>query len=381
MINEKQIYFDYNSTTPIDERVLDSLLTASSNYFGNSGSKHNLGHLSDKLVLEARTKLASLINCSSNEIIFTSGATESINLGIQGFVKRNSGRGNHVITVATEHKVVLETYKELEKIGFEVSILHVDSEGNINLDELKRTLSNKTILVSIMLVNNETGVIHPIKEIAEIVHNGGAYLLTDATQAVGKIDVDVQELGVDLLAFSGHKFYSPKGIGALYIRTGLSVSPILYGGAQEGNLRSGTLNVPSIIAFGRACEIAKLEMKKIENNVKILRDLLEKELLQIDGSYINGNLKSRIFNVTNICFPGQDARVIIGRLRDISVSNGSACNSLIDQPSHVLTAMGVCNDDAFASIRFSLGKYNTIAEVNYVAERIKEITSKIICDA
>jgi len=227
-----------------------------------------------------------------------------------------------------------------------------------------------------MFVNNETGVINPIHEIAKLVHEKGSFLLTDATQAVGKINVNVQELDVDLLALSGHKFYAPKGTGALYIKPGISIIPIQFGGGQEMNLRSGTLNVPSIAAFGEACEIAQLEMNENEVYIKKLRDLLEYKLLKVEGSYIHGDIEKRIFNVTNICLPGEDARVLIGRLSNVSLSNGSACNSRIDKPSHVLTAMGISTEDALCSLRFSLGKFNTVDEVNDVVDRIYKITSK-----
>jgi len=372
----KHIYFDYNSTTPIDERVLDRLMYVSRNYFGNSGSKHKAGNYSDKLVSEARSKLASLISCNPSNLFFTSGSTESLNLGIQGFVKSHSAKGKHIVAVTTEHKAVLETYKELENLGFDVSYLSVDSKGNIDFDELDKLILPSTILVSIMFVNNETGVINPIHEIAKLVHEKGSFLLTDATQAVGKINVNVQELDVDLLALSGHKFYAPKGTGALYIKPGISIIPIQFGGGQEMNLRSGTLNVPSIAAFGEACEIAQLEMNENEVYIKKLRDLLEYKLLKVEGSYIHGDIEKRIFNVTNICLPGEDARVLIGRLSNVSLSNGSACNSRIDKPSHVLTAMGISTEDALCSLRFSLGKFNTVDEVNDVVDRIYKITSK-----
>lgn len=375
--NNKNIYVDYNSTTPIDSRVLDAMLPFLKENFGNSSSTHHFGQIINKSVKQAREQIAHFINSDSNEIIFTSGATEAINIALKGIAESYTGKGKHIITVSTEHKAVIDTCKELERKGFEVTFLPVKENGLVCLDVLEQSIRLDTILVSVMYVNNETGIIQPIKKIASLAHKKGALFMTDATQALGKIDIDVDELGVDLLCFSGHKMYAPKGIGALYIRRSgnkVNLTPQIHGGGHEIGLRSGTLNVPGIIALAKACEIAGQEMEENETIIFELRNKLESELLKLQNTSLNGDLAKRIYNTTNICFQGQDANVLIGRMRNIAVSNGSACSSAIFEPSHVLKSMGLSNDDAFASLRFSLGKYNTMEEVAIVIEKIKELT-------
>ncbi len=367
-------YLDYNATAPIDPRVLDAMLPFLKENFANPSSTHQFGRSTNNSVIQSRKLIADFINADVKEVVFTSGATEAINIAIKGIAESYSHKGNHIITVATEHKAVLDTCKDLERKGFEVTYLPVQSNGLIDLKELENSLNPETILVSIMYVNNETGVIQPIKEIANILRQKDVFFMTDATQAVGKIDIDVQHLGVDLLCFSGHKIYAPKGIGALYVKKGLNISAQTHGGGHEQGLRSGTLNVPGIIALAKACEIAMNEMPENSKNISILRNKLETELLKLSNAILNGDSENRIFNTSNICFKGQDANVLIGRMKNIAVSNGSACTAAVVEPSHVLKAMGLNNDDAFASLRFSLGKFNTDQDIENVIKTLKELT-------
>lgn len=370
----KYIYLDYNSTTPIDPRVLDSMLPFLKDNFANPSSTHIFGQSINEKVKQARELIADFINAESNELIFTSGATEAINIAIKGVAEGNSSRGKHIITVSTEHKAVLDTCKDLESKGFEVTYLPVQSSGLIDLAEIQKVIRHDTILVSVMHVNNETGVMQPIKEIALVAHEKGALFMTDATQGVGKIEINVDDLGIDLLCFSGHKMYAPKGIGALYVRNKTKLSPQIHGGGHEQGLRSGTLNVSGIIALAKACEIASEEMDLNKRNISELKDKLETEFLKLPNTSLNGDSENRIFNITNICFKGQDANVLIGRMKNIAVSNGSACSSAVVEPSHVLKAMGLSDDEAFASLRFSLGKYNSIEDIETVIGKIKELT-------
>jgi len=375
MVGYKQIsYLDYNSTTPIDPRVLDVMLPFLKDNFANPSSTHHFGQSINEMVKQAREQIADLINAEPNELIFTSGATEAINIALKGVAENYSSKGKHIITVSTEHKAVLDTCKDLERKGFSVTYLTVQPNGLIDLAELQKAIRPDTVLVSVMYVNNETGVIQPIKEIAKLAHEKGALFMTDATQAVGKIEIDVNDLCVDLLCFSGHKMYAPKGIGALYVRNKTKLSPQIHGGGHEQGLRSGTLNVPGIIALAKACEIAIEEMDLNKRNISELKDKLETEFLKLQNTSLNGDSENRIFNTTNICFKGQDANVMIGRMKNIAVSNGSACSSAVVEPSHVLKAMGLSDDEAFASLRFSLGKYNSIEDIKTVISKIKELT-------
>jgi cysteine desulfurase len=374
MADNRGIYIDYNSTTPIDTRVLEAMLPFLKDNFANSSSTHHFGQNINKKVKQAREQIADFIYAEPNELIFTSGATEAINIAIKGVAESYSNIGKHIITISTEHKAVLDTCKDLERKGFEISYIPVQKNGLIDLSKLEQSIRTDTILVSVMYVNNETGVIQPIKEISSIAHEKGALFMTDATQAAGKIEIDVNDLGVDLLCFSGHKMYAPKGIGALYVRNKVKLTPQIHGGGHEQGLRSGTLNVPGIIALAKACEISNQEMTENSKIISNLRDTLEKELLKLSNTFLNGDIENRMYNTTNICFKGQDANVLIGRMKNIAVSNGSACSSAIVEPSHVLKAMGLGDDDAFASLRFSLGKYNTIEDVETVIKKIKELT-------
>lgn len=370
-------YFDNNSTTEIDSRVLEAMMPFLQGKYGNAASIHQFGLSIANAVEDSRKKVADLLDADSSEIIFTSGATESINLALKGFALANQHKGKHIITLETEHKAVLDTCKYLETIGFDVSYLPVKKDGVVDLNNLKNELRSDTILVCVMLVNNEIGSLHPLKEITKITHDAGAIIFSDTTQAVGKIAVDVDELGVDMLAFSGHKFYSPKGIGGLYVRglkkNKIKLDALLHGGGHENGLRSGTLNVPGIVGLGKACEIAKEEMEKDAERISALRNELEKELLKFPNAFLNGSAESRIYNVCNICFPNTDANVMIGRMKNVAVSNGSACSSAIVEPSHVLKAIGLSDDDALASIRFSLGKFNTESDVQAVSKIFREL--------
>lgn len=364
-------YLDYNATTPIDPKVLDAMLPFLKENFANPSSTHHFGTTINESVKSARTQVADLIGADDKEIIFTSGSTEAINIALKGVAENYSDKGKHIITISTEHKAVLDTCKHLENKGYEVTYLSVQNDGLIDLKELKNSLRSDTILVSVMYVNNETGVIQPIKEIASLAHEVEALFMTDATQAVGKIEIDVNSFGIDILCFSGHKMYAPKGIGALYVKKGIKLPEYTHGGGHENGLRSGTLNVPSIVALGKACEIAKQEMKKDSERIATLRNELETKLLNISETFVNGNTESRIYNVSNICFRGFDANVLIGRMKNVAVSNGSACTSAIVEPSHVLKSMGLSDNDAFASIRFSLGKFNSKEEIKSVVEILK----------
>ncbi len=369
-------YFDNNSTTPIDPRVLDAMLPFLKDSFANPSSTHHFGLSINEKVKQAREQIAEFINADSNELIFTSGATEALNIAIKGVAEGYSNKGKHIITVSTEHKAVLDTCKDLERKGFEVTYLPVMSNGLVDFSELKKAIRPDTILVSVMYVNNDTGVIQPIKEIAAFAKQNGALFMTDATQTVGKIEIDVDELGIDLLCFSGHKMYAPKGIGALFVKqrgNKVKLTPQIHGGGHEQGLRSGTLNIPGVIALAKACEIANQEMAQNQKTITELRNSLETELLKLPNTFLNGDREKRIYNTTNICFKGQDANVLIGRMRNIAVSNGSACSSAVEEPSHVLKAMSLSDDDAFASLRFSLGKYNTVEDIEIVVKEINEL--------
>jgi len=367
------IYLDYNSTTPVDPRVLEAMLPYFTEKFGNAASKtHSFGWVAEAAVEQARERVAKLINATPHEIIFTSGATESVNLAIKGVWENYQSKGNHIITVATEHKAVLDTCNYLESKGAQVTYLKVDREGLIDLEELKNSMTRSTILVCVMYANNETGVIQQISEISKIVHDKESLFLCDATQAVGKIPVDVEADGIDLLCLSAHKIYGPKGTGALFVRrknSRVSLIPQIHGGNHERGFRSGTLNVPGIVGLGKACEIAEKEMWNDAQRVSQLRTLLEQKLLDLGNIFVNGSIKYRLPNVTNLCFKGIKADSLIAKLSEIAVSTGSACTSAIAQPSHVLKSMGMTDEMAYSSVRFSLGKYTTEEDVKYVIEK------------
>ena len=370
------IYLDNNATTRLDKRVLDAMLPYFTDLYANAGSSHLAGLEIQEAVENAAWQTATLIGAKEEEIIFTSGATESINLAIKGLANETK---KHIVTVATEHKAVLETCRYMESIGFEVTYLPVASDGIIDINILNEVITNKTLIIIIMMTNNETGVIQNIDEISTVIHAKNALFLCDATQAVGKIPIDVKKLGIDLLALSAHKIYGPKGVGALYIssETKIKLSPLLNGGNQQRKLRSGTLNVPGIIGLGKAAEIAVLEIDNDHNRIILLRDQLENGLLKIEGSFVNGNTQNRIYNTSNICFPGVNSEQLILALQNISVSNGASCSSVTSQPSHVLKALGLSDEEALSSIRFSLGRFTTAEEIEETIERVTALIAQL----
>jgi cysteine desulfurase len=373
----KPIYLDYNSTTPVHPRVLEHMLPYFSEKFGNAASKtHRFGWTAEEAVKEARARVARLIACAEQEIIFTSGATEAINLAIKGVFEAYRGKGDHLVTVQTEHKAVLDTCRTLEKKGARVTYLPVNHEGLVDVDELSNAITDRTILVSVMLANNETGVLQPLREIAEAVHAKGSMLMCDATQAVGKMRTEVNELGVDLMCMSAHKFYGPKGVGALYVRRRdprVSLVAQMDGGGHERGLRSGTLNVPGIAGLGMAAELAQQEMWDNGEKLSKLRTWLEQHLLDLGNVYINGSTRYRMPHVSNLAFAGLKADELIGKLPNIAVATGSACTSAVPEPSHVLKAMGLKDEMAYGSIRFSLGRENTMEEMQAVLGKVKEV--------
>lgn len=380
-MKEEFIYLDNNATTRIDPRVLEAMMPYLSDIYSNSASDHAFGQKAFDAVKVARNQIADLIGAEPNEVVFTSGATEAINLAIKGVAENYSDRGKHIVTVYTEHSAVLDTCRYLERKGYEVTYLPVQPDGLLDLEIVKPAIRPDTILVSVMLVNNETGVIQPIKEIAGLAHQQGAFFMTDATQAVGKMPVSVNEMGIDLMSFSGHKFYGPKGVGGLYVRgrrpNKVKLEALLHGGGHEKGLRSGTLNVPGIVGLGKAAEIAKKEMPTDASRIGALRDYLETELLKIENSHLNGHPTKRLYNVSNICLRGADADAMIIGLKDIIVSNGSACTSTSVEPSHVLTSMGISDVDCFSSLRLSLGRVNSRENVEATIERIKNIVNSL----
>lgn len=371
-----KIYLDNNATTKLDEKVLAAMIPFFTDYYENAGSSHLAGLTVNEHLENALWQISNLIIANPNDLIITSGATEAINLAIRGLSNRLR---NHFITVNTEHKAVLDTIKALTEEGnyLHTSLL-VDNNGRLDLDLLDNAISENTLLVNIMMTNNETGVLQDIRQISEIVHRKGAYLLCDATQAVGKIPINVEDLGIDLMPFSAHKIYGPKGVGALYISKEIKnhLQPQITGGGQQRNRRSGTLNVPGIIGLGKACEIAKIEMQNDKLHITKLRDELERELLKINGTFVNGSTEHRIYNTTNICFPGVLSEKLIISLQNISVSSGSACSSITANPSHVLKAMGLSDEEALSSIRFSLGRFNTAEQIEFTISRVKELIKR-----
>lgn len=375
------IYLDYNATTPVDKRVIDKLLPYFTYTFGNASSRtHAFGWIAEDAVKIAREQVAKLIHCIDQEIVFTSGATEAINLAIKGIWENYQTKGKHIITVKTEHKAVLDSCRVLEAKGAEVTYLSVDREGLIDLDELKNSLKPQTILVAVMYGNNETGVIQPIRRIAELTHANNSIFMCDATQSVGKINLNVEEEHIDLMCLSAHKMYGPKGVGALYIRRKnprVTLFPQIDGGGHERGLRSGTLNVPGIVGLGKACEIAGQEMWEDAVRISRLRTKLEQHLCDLGNVFINGSAKHRMFNVTNISFRGVRSEKMIQKMPGIAVAMGSACTSAVPEPSHVLKAMGLSDEESYSSIRFSLGKYTTEEEINETIKTVSGVVKEI----
>ena len=375
----KKIYLDYNATTPVDKRVLEAMLPYFTENFGNASSDHVFGWDSNEAVELAREQIGNLVNAKPTSITFTSGATEAANLAIFGFCKANSSKGKHIISCKTEHKVVLDTLKALEQEGFIVTYLEVDAEGNIDLNELENSITSETILVSLMLANNETGLIHPMQQIEKIVHAKGIKLMSDITQAFGKIPVDLKELNLDMAIFSSHKIYGPKGVGALYIskKNKIDVDPTFFGGGQEKRLRPGTLNVPGIVGFGKAAEIAEAEMEEESIRISKLRNGLEEQLAELEDLQINSKNSNRLPNTTNISFQNIDGNLMLRKLNSLAFSRGSACTSNTINPSHVLKAMGLQDELALASFRISLGRNTTQKDITFAVAEIKACVNQL----
>jgi cysteine desulfurase len=372
------IYMDNHATTPVDPRVLEAMLPYFTEKFGNAASRsHAFGWESEAAVDTAREQVAKIIGASSpREIVFTSGATESDNLAIKGIAAAYKEKGDHIVTCATEHKAVLDSCKVLEKHGCRVTYLPVDPDGLINLWRLGEAITEKTILISIMQANNEIGTIQPIREIGLMAKERGILFHTDATQAVGRIPVDVDELGADLLSLTAHKMYGPKGIGALYVRSSkprVKLNPIIHGGGHESGMRSGTLNVPGIVGLGKACEIAQGGMAAEAERLVGLRERLREGIFgELDDVYVNGHLKKRLPGNLNVSFAYVEGESLLMALKEIAVSTGSACTSASLEPSHVLRAIGVPEELAHTSIRFGLGRFNTEVEVDFTIKRVVE---------
>ena len=379
-MSRRPVYLDNNATTALDPRVFAAMRPWFLDYYGNAASStHLYGWEAADAVEEAREQVAALVKAHPKEVFFTSGATESINLALKGMAERLRHRGNHILTCATEHRAVLDTCRYLEQTGFSVSVLPVRQDGRIDPELLSASIRPTTILMAIMYANNETGVLQPIREIGAIARQKGVTFFCDATQAVGKMPVDMSADGIDLLAFSAHKIYGPKGVGALVLRRGgemVSPLPLLHGGGHEGGLRSGTLNVPGIVGLGEACVLCFRHMTEEAVRMKALRDRLETALLELPASSLNGHPDLRLGHVTNIAFRQVEGQSIMQALaRDVAVSSGSACSSVIQAPSHVLKAMGLEDATALASFRFSLGRFTTEDDITLAIEKVRALVS------
>lgn len=376
------IYLDHNATTPCDPRVIEAMLPYFTNAYGNAASRnHPFGWQAEQAVDTAREQVAQLIGADPKEIIFTSGATEGDNLAIKGVFEMYASKGNHIITCNIEHKAVLDTCKHVEKSGADVTYLKVKDNGLIDLAELEAAIRPTTILIAIMYANNEIGTIMPMKEISRIAKKHGVLVFSDATQAVGKVPVDVNADGIDIMAFSAHKMYGPKGVGALYVRRKnprVKVTAQIDGGGHERGMRSGTLNVPGIVGFGKACEICRLEMAEETERVSKLRDKLENALLSIEESYVNGDRDHRLPHVSNISFKYVEGEgLMMGFNKNIAVSSGSACTSASLEPSYVLKALGLGDDLAHSSLRFGLGRFTTEEQIDYTIEQVSNTVLKL----
>lgn len=371
------IYLDHNATTPCDPRVVEAMLPFFTQQFGNAASRHHpFGWQAEEAVDRAREQVAALIGAEPNEIIFTSGATEGDNLAIKGVAETYAAKGSHIITCNIEHKAVLDVCKHLEKRGADVTYLPVNTEGLVTPEQVEAAIRPDTVLIAIIYANNELGTIMPVKEIGAIARKHGVLFFTDATQAVGKISVDVGRDNIDLLSLTAHKMYGPKGVGALYVRRRnprVRLSAQQHGGGHERDIRSGTLNVPGIVGLGKACEIAAQEMAGDAERLSSMRDRLESTLLQLEGSFVNGSREHRLPHVTNIGFKGVDNEgLLMGINKEIAVSSGSACTSASLEPSYVLKALGLGDEIARSSLRFSLGRFTTDEEVDYVVRKVAE---------
>ncbi len=376
------VYLDNNATTACDPRVVEAMIPYFTESFGNAASRnHPFGWAAEEAVDYAREQVAKLVGADPKEIIFTSGATEGDNLGIKGVFEMYASKGNHIITATTEHKAVLDTCKHIEKLGGEVTYLQVKGDGLVDLAELEAAIRPTTILVAIMYANNEIGVVQPVREISAIAKRHGVLFFTDAVQAVGKIPVDVQKDGIDIMAFTAHKMYGPKGIGALYVRRKnprVKVTAQMDGGGHERGMRSGTLNVPGIVGFGKAAELARLEMEQDAKRLSGLRDKLESELMKLEEAYVNGNREHRLPHVTNISFKHVEGEgLLMGFNKNIALSSGSACTSASLEPSYVLKALGLGDDLAHSSLRFGLGRFTTEEQIDYTIDQVRTTVLKL----
>ena len=376
------IYLDYHATTPVDPRVLQAMLPYFTENFGNPAShNHSFGWTGATAVENARKHVARLINASPKEIVFTAGASESDNLAIKGVANRYRDRGDHIVTLPTEHKAVLHSAERLAQEGFRVTYVRVQSDGLVDPADLERAITDKTLLVSVMAAHNEIGVIQPLAEIGRICRARGVLFHTDAAQATGKIPLDVEAMQIDLLSIAGHKMYGPKGIGALYVRQRgrrVELTPVLDGGGHEGGLRAGTLNVPGIVGLGQACGICRLEMPQDASLLSALRDRLKDGLLaSLPGIHVNGSLEHRLPNNLNVSFPGVDVPTLLTALNDIALSMGSACSSGSPEPSYVLRALGVSDEIASTPLRFGLGRFNTAEEIDFTLGRVVETVKRL----
>lgn len=376
------IYLDNNATTACDPRVVETMMPYFTENYGNAASRsHQFGWVAEEAVDYAREQVAKLIGADPKEIIFTSGATEGANLAIKGVFDMYAAKGNHIITCNIEHNAVLDTCRHIEKKGGEVTYLQVKEGGRIDTGELEAAIRPDTILISIMYANNEVGTVQPIREISAIARKHGVLLFTDATQAVGKIPVDVMKDGIDLLTFTAHKMYGPKGIGALYVRRKnprVKITAQMDGGAHEKGMRSGTLNVPGIAGFGKACELCMNEMEADTKRVSMLRDKLETSLLELEEAYVNGSTAHRLPHVSNVSFRYVEAEgLMMGFNKNIAVSSGSACTSASLEPSYVLKALGLSDDLAYSSLRFGLGRFTTEEQIDYTIEQVTGTVNKL----
>jgi cysteine desulfurase len=376
------IYFDNHATTKVDPRVVEAMTPYFTDIYGNAASRnHEYGWKAEEAVENGRAQVAKLINATPKEIVFTSGATESTNLAIKGVAQMYREKGNHIITQVTEHKATLDTCKSLEKIGYEVTYLPVEKDGRINLDDLRKAITPKTILISIMYANNEIGTVQPVAEIGKIAKEKGVFFHVDGVQAIGKIPVDVQKDGIDLMSISAHKLYGPKGVGALYVRRKnprVQLAAQIDGGGHERGMRSGTLNVPGIVGLGKACELCGEEMAEESARLSKMRDRLRESIMsRLDETFINGSETHRLPHNINISFAYVEGESLLMGINDIAVSSGSACTSATLEPSYVLKALGVGEDLAHTSIRFGLGRFNTDEEVDYVADRVVDTVSRL----
>ncbi len=376
------IYLDNNATTPMDPRVLEAMMPYFTQHFGNAASRsHAFGWAAEEAVDYAREQVAKLIGADPKEILFTSGATEADNLAIKGVYEMYASKGNHIITATTEHKAVLDTCKHIEKLGGQVTYLNVKEDGLIDLQELEAAIRPETILIALMWGNNEIGVLQPVREISAIARKHGVLFFTDGTQAVGKIPVDVNADGIDLMAFSAHKMYGPKGVGALYVRRKnprVKVTAQMDGGGHERGMRSGTLNVPGIVGFGKACELCMQEMESEAKRLSVLRDKLEAGLMQVEEAYVNGNREHRLPHTTNISFKYVEGEgLMMGFNKNIALSSGSACTSASLEPSYVLKALGLGDDLAHSSLRFGLGRFTTEDQIDYTIKAVSDTVLKL----